>query len=108
MFPGIEFSLIQREFGHLMPREHLLELLDLIKDLELISVDKFEHGLAEDAYTKSKPCLFGKTRRRPHPSQQASQVTYTYEPKAGAFIKYCQLLERYINQIDDQVDGSHI
>lgn len=140
-FPGIEFDLIQTEFGHLMPKEHLLELLALMKELRLISEcativssasslsarasrQSAPHQRADDdggptnPFT-SKPCLFGRGRRRLPPDSDtgasAGAAAYghddddddandrrplvgsrTFEPTEGAFIRYAQLLETYL------------
>lgn len=54
MFPGLEFDLIQKEFGHSMPKEHLLELLKLMKELELISMSSTTYTSSSTSTSSSR------------------------------------------------------
>ena len=90
-FPGVEFESLERGLSHLIPVEHLQELLDLMEGLELVSSGHFENDMPE-------PRLFGYRRRDLHHQQrqQQSSTVVTYEPRAGAYIRYCQLMDQYI------------
>lgn len=83
VFPGIERQLLQREFGHLMPDEHLHELLDLMESLELIASQQLKQP-------ERKPQLFGYSSGN---SGGGGQMMIAYEPTAGAFVRFCQLLD---------------
>lgn len=87
VFPGVELNLLKQEFSHLMPEEHLLELLDLMERLELVS--------SQVVVPRSRrPRMFGS--RPIDESNNRAEVqdngTKTYEPTANSFLRYCQLL----------------
>lgn len=82
VYPGIERDLLDREFGHLMPSEHLFELLELMDNLKLITRNELKQR-------DEKPRLFGFTK-----GESNSRGSFTYEARANAFINYCQLLNR--------------
>lgn len=86
VYPGIECDLLNREFGHLMPSEQLLELLELMDNLKLITRNELKQR-------EERPRLFGFVRE-----ESVSRIIVTYEAKANAFINYCQLLNRFTTQ----------
>lgn len=89
MFPGLERDLLEREFEHLLPSEHMLELLHLMVSLKLIE------SFHVEKHTKL-PRLFGYKhlgQDQTHAvelDEKASLVCYQSEPTAYA--RFCQLL----------------
>jgi len=81
VFPGAELERLQDEFNHLMPADHLLELLDLMESLGFIESRR-------DVLSVRKPLLFG------YRNLQTSNLTtkVTYEPSCDAYVRYCQFL----------------
>lgn len=92
VFPGIERDLLEREFGHLMPTEHLFETLELMEELSLIEA----HRLAA---RPRKPRLFGYSDRGDTKPAGAERKAFehgsieTYEATADSYVRLCQLLE---------------
>lgn len=94
VFPGVELDLLKQEFSHLMPQEHLLELLDLMEKLALISSQQI-------VPRSQRPRLFG-SQRVCEPDRTMLLGGKVYEPTANSYIRYCQLLNhRYPTVSDD-------
>lgn len=82
VFPGVELDNLQREFNQLMPALHLIELLDLMEQLKLISSSK-------SVPATKKPLLFGYSEINANEKQP---IKTTYVTTGEAYLQYCQLL----------------
>lgn len=88
VFPGITLKQLKLEFNHLMPVEHLIELLELMESLKLIN---FKDQSRECSYFKKKPRLFGYGDA--NDKEQTDDRYKFYEAQENAFAQYCQLIK---------------
>lgn len=81
-FPGIELTLLSKEFGHLVPEEHLLELLELMQDLNFIKKNNIN-------LYKKRVRLFG------YKKEENIVEIISYEPTSDCYVRFCQLIDHY-------------